>query len=86
MMKFLDDGGTIAKLKHTSEIQIIFMTNGVSARLIKIKKKKYVQRKKSSLKLFNYLNITKPSFYNFPDNQMDKVPLLKIVKKIEKKN
>ena len=31
--------GTIAKLKHTGEIQIIFMTNGVSARG-KNKKKK----------------------------------------------
>ncbi len=82
--EILGCGGTIAKLKNTNEIQIIFMTNGVSARG-KNKKKEILQRKKSSLKLFNYLNITKPSFYNFPDNQMDKVPLLKIVKKIEKK-
>ena len=31
------------------------------------------------------MGISVPEFYNFPDNQLDKIPLLKITKKIEKK-
>ena len=40
-------------------------------------------RKKETLKLFNYLKINKPIFFNFNDNQLDSESLLKIVKKIE---
>tara|TARA_B100000900_G_C20567840_1_gene711913 strand:+ start:1213 stop:1884 length:672 start_codon:yes stop_codon:yes gene_type:complete len=75
-------GGTISKLKDNNNINLIFMTNGVSARGIK-RSKEIKQRKNSALKLCKYLSISKPVFFNFPDNQMDKIPLLKIVKKIE---
>ena len=61
---------------------MIFTTNGVSARK-KIEKMK-LRRERFNLETFKYLSLPKPIF-NFPDNQMDKVPLLKIVKKIEKK-
>ncbi len=82
--EILGCGGTIAKMKNKNNIQIIFMTNGVGARgANRIKEIK--KRKKASIKLFNFLNLPKPTFYNFPDNQMDKVPLLKIIKKIENK-
>jgi len=77
-------GGTISKLKHENEINVIFMTNGVSARG-KNKLKEIKERKHSCLKLFKYLSIPKPFFFDFPDNEMDKIPLLKIVKKIENK-
>ncbi len=77
-------GGTLARFKDQNEINVLFMTNGVSARVAK-KKKDIIDRKKSCLKLFKYLSLPKPVFYNFPDNQLDKIPLLKIVKKIEKK-
>ena len=59
------------------------MTNGVSSR--GGNKKDVIKRKKACLNLFKYLSLPSPAFFNFPDNQMDKVPLLKIVKKIEKK-
>ena len=81
--EILGCGGTISKLKNENNINIIFMTNGVSARG-KNKLKEIKERKNSCLKLFKYLSIPKPIFFNFPDNQMDKIPLLKIVKKIEK--
>ena len=80
--EILGCGGAIAKLKFENEIYVVFMTNGVSARG-KNKKKEITQRKNSCLKLFNYLSLPKPTFFNFPDNQMDKIPLLKIIKKIE---
>ncbi len=79
--EILGCGGTILKLRKNSEINVIFMTDGTSARGINIKEKK--QRRSNCEKLFKYLKINKPLFFNFPDNQMDKVPLLKIIKKIE---
>ena len=34
---------------------------------------------------FKHLSLPNPIFFNFPDNEMDKVSLLKIVKKVEEK-
>ena len=34
--------------------------------------------------MFKTLNLEKPKIFNFPDNQMDTIPLLKIIKTIEK--
>jgi len=79
--EILGCGGTILKLRKNSEINVIFMTDGTSARGKNIKEKK--QRRSNCEKLFKYLKINKPLFFNFPDNQMDKVPLLKIIQKIE---
>lgn len=81
--EILGCGGTILKLKEKNDINVIFMTNGVSARgKNRISEKR---RKNACLKLFKYLDISKPEFFNFPDNQLDRTPLLKIIKKIEKK-
>ena len=81
--EILGCGGTISKLKELNEINVLFMTNGVSAR--RKTKKEIIKRKNSCLNLFKYIGLPKPIFFNFPDNEMDKVPLLKIIKKIEKK-
>lgn len=80
--EILGCGGTISKIKNTNKIKIIFLTNGVSAR--SESKKRINLRKKETLALFNYLNLEKPTFYNMPDNQLDKIPILKIIKTIEK--
>mgnify|MGYP003330828259 CR=1 FL=1 len=48
-------------------------------------KKKILERKAACLKLFKHLSLPNPIFFNFPDNEMDKVSLLKIVKKVEEK-
>lgn len=79
--EILGCGGTIIKLKDDHDINVIFMTDGVSARGRNSHESK--KRRMSCLKLFKKLNLQKPIFFNFPDNQMDKVPLLKIIKKIE---
>jgi len=80
--EILGCGGTIDKIKKNNQIKAIFLTNGVSSR--SINKSKILRRKNECLALFKYLKIEKPSFYNFPDNQLDKIPILKIVKIIEK--
>ncbi len=82
--EILGCGGTIIKLKEHNEINVLFMSDGVASRG-RNKKKEIKERKNSCLKLFKYLSLPKPIFFNFPDNQMDKIPLLKIIKKIEKK-
>ncbi len=79
--EILGCGGLIARIKKTNKIQIVFLTDGVSSR--KKDKKNINIRKKETLKLFNYLKINKPIFFNFNDNQLDSESLLDIVKKIE---
>ena len=81
--EILGCGGSIAKLKDTNDINVLFMTNGVSSR--GKNKKKILERKAACLKLFKHLSLPNPIFFNFPDNEMDKVSLLKIVKKVEEK-
>lgn len=76
-------GGTISKLKNENYIEAMFMTNGVSSR--GKNKKQILRRRKSCLDLFKYLSLPPPTICNFPDNQMDKIHLLKVIKKIEKK-
>lgn len=78
--EILGCGGTIFKLRNTHQIKTIFLTNGVSSR--KRSNKEIVRRRNECLNLFKFLKIDKPIFLNFPDNELDKVPLLKIVKKI----
>ena len=80
--EMLGCGGSIIKLKKKCDIKVLFMTDGVSAR--KKNHKKILERRNSCEKLFKKLKIKKPVFLDFPDNQMDKVPLLEIVKKIER--
>ena len=79
--EILGCGGTILKLKKNNLIKVIFMTNGTDARG---KNKKASQKRiRGCLNLFKKLKLNKPLILNFPDNKMDSVPLLKIVKKIE---
>lgn len=73
-------GGTLIRHNNRGdEIFIIFMTNGEGSRKItKIK-----NRLKSAKKVCKYLGVKEFFFFNFPDNAMDTIPLLKIVKKLE---
>lgn len=84
--EILGCGGTIFKLRKTHKIEIMFMTDGVSSRL-STKSVKFTRdvRREECLKVFNYLKIKKPLFYNFPDNAMDSVPFINIVRVIEEK-
>jgi len=79
--EILGCGGTILKLKKTHQIKTVFLTNGISAR--SKSKNAMAIRKKECLDLFKSLKIDNPIFLNLPDNQLDKIPLLKIIKKLE---
>ena len=80
--ELLGCGGTLALLSKKNKIFTLFFTDGVSAR--KVKNSKNVEkRKENSLKSLKIIGIKKSKFLNFPDNELDKVPLLKITKEIE---
>tara|TARA_Y100000589_G_C27140465_1_gene624423 strand:- start:494 stop:1177 length:684 start_codon:yes stop_codon:yes gene_type:complete len=77
-------GGTIAKHKKNGDnIFAISMTDGVSSRN-KFNQKDIKKRQNSSSKASKILGFTWLDNKNFPDNKLDTVPLLEIVKIIEK--
>ena len=75
-------GGTIARLVDEGyDATVMFMTDGVGARKLKYLEKS--KRKSAAKKACKIIGFKKIYFNNFPDNQLDSVPLLKIIKKIE---
>ena len=76
-------GGTIAKhIAAGDQVEVIFLTNGVSARVYH-NHDDTAQRSLASIKAMKALGVTNIHPFNFPDNKMDTVPLLDIVKVIE---
>ena len=71
-------------LKKGSKVKIIFLSDGETSRDIKIKNKKILNRQNSAIKALKTLGVKHYVFGNFPDNKFDTVPLLEIVKYIEK--
>lgn len=82
-------GGTIAKHSLSGSIvEQIFISDGESAREIisnKNKKKKIHYRLNAAKKAAKILGIKNTTSINFPDNKLDSIPMLEIVKEIEKK-
>jgi LmbE family N-acetylglucosaminyl deacetylase len=77
-------GGTIAKHIATDDIvHIIFMTNGVNAR-DNGSDKDTIIRSSALNQAMTALGVTGYQSFDFPDNKMDSVPLLSIIKTIEK--
>ena len=76
-------GGTILKeVENGNKVHLIFMTNGISARS-ETKKKDIKSRLAASKFAQSILGISSVKYLNYPDNRMDTIPLLDIVKKIE---
>lgn len=77
-------GGTICKhIEDGHKVFAMSFTDGISSRSIKskkLKKARYLSAKKAS----RFLGFKWIKNLNFPDNQLDKVPILKIIKQIEK--
>ena len=79
-------GGTLYKFSKLGyKINILFLSNGVSARNIVNKKmqKNISLRRKSAQNAGKILGINKIDFFDLPDNKFDSVPLLRIIKLIE---
>ncbi|MEW6989353.1 PIG-L deacetylase family protein [Colwelliaceae bacterium 6441] len=82
-------GATIARhYAQGDEVRLIVMTNGVSARKnipedIKTNQDDAKTRRNSLKQVANILGISQIYQFELPDNQMDNVPLLKVVQTIE---
>lgn len=76
-------GGTIAK--HVAQgdlVKVIFMTNGVSSRNGNSTTDES-DRESAMIQALETLGVRNYQCFNFPDNQMDSIPLLSVVKVIE---
>ena len=85
---------------HGDTVTVAYMTTGITSRRsskyqnvssyginkkLELDMKKQIEElRKDAKKACNLLNVKKFFFFDFPDNEMDTVPLLKIVKTIEK--
>tara|TARA_A100000164_G_C21844727_1_gene741918 strand:+ start:527 stop:1234 length:708 start_codon:yes stop_codon:yes gene_type:complete len=82
-------GGTVAKHSLNGErVEQIFVSDGESARdkiSIKNKQKTINSRLHAAKKAAKILGIKNTTSINFPDNRLDSIPLLEIVKELEKK-
>jgi len=76
-------GGTIARHSDEGdEVYILFMTDGVSSRKNASVEDEW-ERHKSMHQSCEILGTQRPQFLGFPDNRMDTVALLDVVKEIE---
>ena len=74
-------GGTIARHSKIGDlVQVVFVADGVSSRE---SSSDLQSRRKSGIQASLILGAQHPIFLDFPDNQLDSVPLLEIVRKIE---
>ena len=75
--------GTIAKhVENGDKVHVVFMTNGVDSRS-KFSSGAINNRHKISLKVADILGISSVQNLDFPDNMMDSIPLLHVVRVIE---
>ncbi len=84
--EILGCGGTISKLsKEGYQVNILFISDGESSRKIKTDEiKKRIKKRYSDAKKANKIIGSNELFFlSFPDNQLDTIPRLKIIKKIE---
>ena len=76
-------GGTLARLAAMGEqIHVVFMADGVLSRK-SFTPNQLNKRKEAAEKARRILGYEKGHFLDLPDNQMDQVPLLMIVQKLE---
>lgn len=75
-------GGTIHKLsKLGSRVRVVFLSDGVSSR--NEIRESLESRRAAATDALKVLNCSDVYFYDYPDNSMDAVPFIKIVKAIE---
>ena len=81
--ELLGCGGSLIKLSRKKcKIFALFFTDGVSSRE-RNNNKEAISRKKDSLKSLKIVGVQNTKFLSYPDNALDKVPLIKITREIE---
>lgn len=93
-------GGTLKKLSKNNQIDVLFLADGITARRrgghvnsheyeVNERQKEAMnveieKRKGHARNALKVLGVSKMKFLDMPDNELDLVPLLKIVKEVEK--
>lgn len=93
-------GGTLKKLTKHHDVSVLFLADGITARKksghVNIAKydvskeerekmdKEIELRKKHAKNALNLVGVKKMEFLDLPDNELDTIPFLKIIKEIEK--
>ena len=79
--EILGCGGTMARYVDAgNDVKAIFVSDGVSSRA---NDKNKESRREMSRIASNILGVEIAAFFDFPDNRLDSIPLIEIVKKIE---
>jgi N-acetylglucosamine malate deacetylase 1 len=79
----LGAGGTLAsRSDHGDEVYVLILADGENSR-DDVAKGAIEGRQDAAKKAAAILGIKEVLFENFPDNQMDKLPLLEVIKKVE---
>ena len=82
--EILGCGATLAKYSDLGfPVHILILTKGVTSRKVRDYKKSQAKLIYQAKKAAEVIGASSISFENFPDNKMDSVPLLDIVKKVE---
>lgn len=77
-------GGTIAKHKNIGDdVTVLIMADGVNSRDEKFKNESVGERRLCAKQANNILKVDDLIFLSYPDNTMDTVPLLDVIKSIE---
>jgi len=80
-------GGTVAKLVESGAIvNVVFMADGVYSRTSRdgdCLQFELTSRREAAKKACKILGVNEVFFHNFPDNQLDSVPRLELIKTIE---
>jgi LmbE family N-acetylglucosaminyl deacetylase len=80
----LGAGGTIAKYaRNSSKVTAVFLTDGVGARGQIESEKLAYRRREATAAAMHELGVTSFYFGDFPDNQLDTVPLLRVTQFLE---
>ena len=85
--ELLGCGGTLLYYKNKGyQIKIIFLSDGESSRDISSKKTQILIKKREgqAIKISKLCKFKQPTFARFLDNKLDTIPLIKIVKFIER--
>lgn len=75
-------GGALARhVADGDDVYVVYLTNGVGARSSEVAD--LTDRKIATEKANKIIGITESYYLEFPDNQMDSIPLLEVVKAVE---
>lgn len=80
--EILGCGGTIANHVECGDVvQVIFVADGTTAR--GVDEDKVERHRNTGIKANEFVGAQSPIFFDFPDNRIDSIPLLEIVRNIE---